>query len=152
MASRVIGKSVPRKEGREKVTGRAKYVDDIKFPGMLHGATVRSAAARGKILGIHFDPGIPWNEFTIVTAKDVPAKNCIALLIDDQPCLADEFVNHPEEPVVLLAHSDKYLLEEARRAVRIDVEPLPAIFTIDESALHANRWCGAQTIFSNRFT
>src|SRR5277367_1452011 len=107
MPGRVIGKSVPRKEGREKVTGCAKYVDDLKFAGMLYGATVRSPAARGKILGIHFEPGIPWNDFTIVPAKDIPAKNCITLLIDDQPCLADEFVNHPEEPVILLAHPDK---------------------------------------------
>src|ERR1019366_7481531 len=51
----------------------------------------------------------------------------------DQPCLASEFINHPEEPVVLLAHPDKYLLEEARRAVHIDVEPLPAVFTIEDS-------------------
>ena len=132
MATRVIGKSVPRKEGREKVTGRAKYVDDLKFPGMIFGATVRSPVARGRILGIHFEPGIPWEEFTVVTAKDIPGKNCIALLIDDQPCLAAEFVNHPEEPVVLLAHPDRYLLQEARRCVRIEVEPLPAIFSMDD--------------------
>ena len=48
MATRVIGKSVPRKEGREKVTGRSKYVDDLKFTGMIFGATVRSPAARGR--------------------------------------------------------------------------------------------------------
>src|SRR5262249_14610830 len=133
MATRVIGKSVPRKEGREKVTGRAKYVDDITYPGMLYGATVRSAAARGRILGIEFGAGMPWNEFTILTAKDIPGKNCITLLIDDQPCLADGFVNHPEEPVVLLAHPDKYLLEEARRAVRIEIEPQPAIFSMEDA-------------------
>ena len=133
MATRVIGKSVPRKEGREKVTGRAKYVDDLKFPGMIFGATVRSPVARGRIVGVHFEPGIPWEEFTVVTAKDIPGKNCIALLIDDQPCLAAEFVNHPEEPVVLLAHPDKYLLEGARRAVRIEIEPLPAVFSTDDS-------------------
>ena len=129
----MIGKSVPRKEGREKVTGRARYVDDLSFPGMLHGVTVRSPAARGRIRAIHFADGIPWHEFTVVTARDIPGKNCIALLIEDQPCLAAEIVNHPEEPVVLLAHHDKYLLEEARRAVRIEIEPLPAIFSIEDS-------------------
>ncbi len=149
MASRVIGKSVPRKEGREKVTGRARYVDDIRFPGMLHGATVRSTVARGRILGIHFDPGIPWDEFTIVTAKDIPAKNCIALLIDDQPCLADEFVNHPEEAVVLLAHPDEYLLEEARRAVRIEIEPLPPVFSIDDSVARKHVVWGTDNIFKS---
>src|SRR5580700_4015249 len=145
--TRIIGKSVPRKEGREKVTGRARYVDDIALPGMLHGATVRSPAARGRILGIHFEGDIPWNEFTVVNAKDIPGKNCIALLIEDQPCLADEFVNHPEEAVVLLAHPDKYLLEEARRAVQIEIEPYPAIFTIEDSLARKEIIWGEDNIF-----
>src|SRR5580692_4401446 len=149
MATRVIGKSVPRKEGREKVTGRAKYVDDLKFPGMIFGVTVRSLVARGRILGIHFEPGIPWEEFTVVTAKDIPGKNCIALLIDDQPCLAAEFVNHPEEPVVLLAHPDKYLLEEARRGVRIEIESLPAIFSMDDSLACKHVIWGTDNIFKS---
>jgi CO/xanthine dehydrogenase Mo-binding subunit len=149
MATRVIGKSVPRKEGREKVTGRAKYVDDLKFPGMIFGATVRSPVARGRILGVHFEPGIPWEEFTVLTAKDIPGKNCIALLIDDQPCLAAEFVNHPEEPVVLLAHPDKYLLEEARRAVRIEIEPLPAVFSMDDSLARKHVIWGTDNIFKS---
>ena len=45
-----IGKSFPRKEGRKKVTGQALYIDDLSFPEMLHGATVRSPAARGRII------------------------------------------------------------------------------------------------------
>ena len=49
-----VGRSVPRKEARDKVTGRAQYVDDLSFPGMLHGATVRSPCARGRIRGIQF--------------------------------------------------------------------------------------------------
>src|SRR5258708_16790577 len=138
MEHRQSGKSVPRKEGREKVTGTARYVDDLTFPDMIHGVTVRSAVARGKVLGIRFGEGIPWDEFTIVTARDIPGKNCVALLIEDQPCLAEQFVNHPEEAVVLLAHPDKYLLEEARRAVHIEIEHLPTIFTIAD-ALRRNK-------------
>jgi CO/xanthine dehydrogenase Mo-binding subunit len=149
METRIIGMSVPRKEGREKVTGRARYVDDIALPGMLHGATVRSPVARGRILGIHFEGDIPWNEFTIVTAKDIPGKNCIALLIEDQPCLAAEFVNHPEEPVVLLAHRDRYLLEEARRAVRVEIEPLPAIFAMEDSLARTQTIWGKDNIFKS---
>jgi len=129
----IIGESVPRKEGRGKVTGKAIYTDDVTFPNMLYGATVRSEIARGKIRAVHFDPAIPWHEFVVVTAKDVPGKNCITLLEDDQPCLAADLVNHPEEPIVLLAHEDKYLVEEARRSVRIDIEPLPAVFTMEDS-------------------
>jgi CO/xanthine dehydrogenase Mo-binding subunit len=142
-----IGQSVPRKEAREKVTGRAQYVDDLTFPGMLHGVTVRSPSPRGRIRGIHFEGDIPWEEFTIVTAKDIPGKNCVALLIEDQPCLADGVVNHCEEPVALLAHPDKYLLEEARRSVRIDIEPLPAIFSMEDALARRQVIWGSDNVF-----
>ena len=128
-----VGQPVPRKEGREKVTGEAKYVDDLSFPGMLYGATVRSPVAHGRIRGIEFPPGLAWDEFTIVTAKDIPGENCVALIVDDQPYLAGEFVNHPEEPVLLLAHPDRYLVEKARAVVRLNIEPLPGTFTIDDA-------------------
>ncbi|HXW18719.1 MAG TPA: xanthine dehydrogenase family protein molybdopterin-binding subunit [Candidatus Acidoferrales bacterium] len=147
MHKRIIGESVPRKEGREKVTGKAVYTDDVTFPGLLHGVTVRSSVPRGKIRSIRFDPAIPWDQFVVVTAKDIPGENCIALLEHDQPCLAAEFVNHPEEPVVLLAHEDKYLLEEARRAVRLEIDPLPPIFTMEDSLARKEIIWGQDNIF-----
>jgi CO/xanthine dehydrogenase Mo-binding subunit len=128
-----IGRSVPRREGRSKVTGEARYVDDLTLPGMLYGATVRSPVARGLLHGIRFDPAIPWDEITVVTAADVPGRNVVALIADDQPYLAQGVVNHPEEPIVLLAHADRALLEDARRAVAFDIEPLSPVFTIDDS-------------------
>ncbi|HKO98941.1 MAG TPA: xanthine dehydrogenase family protein molybdopterin-binding subunit [Pyrinomonadaceae bacterium] len=128
-----IGKSTPRKEGRKKVTGQALYVDDISFPGMIYGATVRSPVPRGRIKSISFEGDIPWSEFTIVTAREVPGENYVALILNDQPYLADGVVNHAEEPILLLAHPDKYLLEEARRSVRIEIEELPALFSIEDS-------------------
>src|ERR1043166_1741904 len=123
-----IGKPIPRKEGRKKVTGQALYIDDLTFPDMLHGATVRSPAARGKIKNISFEGDIPWDEFVVVTAKDIPGANHVALILDDQPYLADGVVNHPEEPVLLLAHKDKYLLEEARRHVKIEIDEQTPVF------------------------
>lgn len=125
--------SVPRKEGRDKATGRAQYIDDIVLPGMLYGATVRSSCPRGKIRNIAFAGDIAWDEFVIVSAKDIPGKNCIALITDDQPCLADSVVNHPEEPILLLAHANRHLLPKAVEAVTIDYDPLPTLFTIEES-------------------
>jgi CO/xanthine dehydrogenase Mo-binding subunit len=132
--TRIVGTPALRKEGIGKVTGGARYIDDIALPGMWHGATVRSNIARGLIKGIRFGAGIAWDEFVIVTAKDIPGENCIPLIVDhDQPVLAETQVNHPEEPVVLLAHLDKARLHEAVAAVGIDYEPLPAVFTIEES-------------------
>jgi CO/xanthine dehydrogenase Mo-binding subunit len=142
-----IGKSVPRKEGRKKVTGQALYVDDLTFPDMLHGATVRSPVARGRIRNISFEGDLPWDEFVVVTAKDVPGANHVALILEDQPYLAAEYVNHPEEPVVLLAHKDKYLLEEARRHVKIDIDELPAVLSLDDSLTKKEIIWGEDNLF-----
>ena len=146
-SDRIVGNSVPRKEGRDKVTGRSQYVDDMVLPNMLFGATVRSRIPRGRIKGITFGPGISWDEFVIVSAQDIPGKNCIALIGDDQPCLANDFVNHSEEPVLLLAHPDRHLLPQAVDAVSIEYEPLPAIFTIEESECRAEIVWGDDNIF-----
>src|SRR6185503_4203300 len=147
MSDRPIGKPFPRKEGRKKVTGQALYIDDLTFPGMLHGATVRSPAARGRIKNIAFEGDIPWHEFTIVTAKEIPGENYVALILNDQPYLANEVVNHPEEPILLLAHQDKYLLEEARRHVRIEYEEMPAIFSLKDSLAQQEIIWGDTNVF-----
>jgi CO/xanthine dehydrogenase Mo-binding subunit len=142
----IVGASVPRKEGREKVTGGARYVDDMVLPGMLHGATVRSSVARGKIKTISFRPGVDWNEFVVVTAKDIPGKNCIALILDDQPCLAAETVNHPEEPILLLAHADRHKLRKAVEAISIEYELLPSVHSMEESERQSTIIWGSDNI------
>src|SRR5438094_2931928 len=147
MEKQFIGKPIPRKEGRKKVTGQALYIDDLSFSGMLRGVTVRSSIPRGRIKNISFEGEIPWNEFTIVTAKDIPGENYVALIINDQPYLAGTAINHPEEPIVLLAHPDKYLLEAARRNVQIDYEELPAIFSLQDSLAQKEIIWGEDNIF-----
>jgi CO/xanthine dehydrogenase Mo-binding subunit len=131
----VIGEPVIRKEGRAKVLGSTCYTDDKVLPSMLHGTTVRSQVPRGILRNIVLGDGIPWQEFTIVTAADIPGKNRVASIIHDQPFLVgigDE-ITHMEQPVVLLAHENRVLLEKARKAVRLEVEELPAILDIQPS-------------------
>jgi CO/xanthine dehydrogenase Mo-binding subunit len=143
----IVGASVPRLEGRAKVTGQARYVDDMKLPGMLYGAAVRSRIPRGKIKRITFGQGIDWNEFVIVSAADIPGKNCITLIDDDQPCLSDGVVNHPEEPLLLLAHPDRQLLPTAVDSVTVEYQSLPAIFNMAESETLAQIIWGADNTF-----
>jgi CO/xanthine dehydrogenase Mo-binding subunit len=76
---------------------------------------------------------VPWDEFTIITANDIPGKNVVALIYEDQPYLAREYVNHLYEPILLIAHEDEDLLRKARALIRVEYDPLPAVFTIDES-------------------
>jgi CO/xanthine dehydrogenase Mo-binding subunit len=142
-----IGQSLPRREGHAKVTGQARYVDDLVLPGMLYGTTVRSPSPRGVIRAIDYAPSIPWSEFVIVTAADIPGANYVALITDDQPYLADGRVNHAEEPVVLLAHHDRHLLEEARRNVTIDIHPEPPVLTIADSLEQRQIVWGTDNLF-----
>ena len=142
-----VGRSVPRKEGLAKLTGAALYVDDVSPAGVLHGVTVRSPTARGRITAIRFDPAIDWSEFTIVTAADIPGRNVVTLIADDQPYLAHDAVNHREEPIVLLAHRERARADEARRHVTIEIEPLPPVFTIDDALARREVVWGADNVF-----
>ena len=100
---------------------------------------------------ISFAGDIPWDEFTIVTAKDIRdlklGENYVALILNDQPYLADEVTNHPEEAIVLLAHHDRYLLEEARRHVLIEYEELPAVFNLEDSLAQKEIIWGEDNVF-----
>jgi CO/xanthine dehydrogenase Mo-binding subunit len=145
--TRIVGAPVPRKEGVEKLLGRARYVDDIAPEGMWYGVTVRSTIPRGLIRSIGYDRLIDWSEFTVVTAADIPGKNQIHMIIADQPCLADGQVSHCDEPILLLAHRDRHKLREAAAAVLIEYDPLPPVFTIEESERQNTIVWGADNLF-----
>jgi CO/xanthine dehydrogenase Mo-binding subunit len=122
-----VGSSPPRRDGFDKVTGRARYLDDLRFPGQLWGRTIRSTVPRGRLQSITFDPSFDWTGITTVTAKDIPGENVINLIVDDQPCLVEREIRHAEEPLALLACEDRERLEEAMRHVQVEVEALPAV-------------------------
>ena len=136
----ILGASPIRKEGRAKVLGAAKYIDDQSLPGMWHGATVRSSIPRGRIRNITFSETVDWTQFCIVRASDIPGENTIVHLTKDHPCLAAEEINHPFEPILLLAHPDKNALIAAVAGIKIEYYELPGVFTIEESeaAVEAN--------------
>src|SRR5918999_2203758 len=120
----VVGTNVPRKDSTEKVTGTARYVDDLVFPGMLHARTIRSTIPRGRIrdVRLEFDRA----GFTIVDHRDVTGRNVVALIEDDQPLLAEREIRHVAEPILLLAHEDLDALRAAR--VEIEYEALEPLF------------------------
>lgn len=115
-----VGTNTPRKEGLARATGAARYLDDLTFPGMLHGRTIRSTIAKGRVTGVSLD--FDTTGFTIVDHRDVPGQNVIALIQPDQPALVVEQVNHPAEPILLLAHEDRDVLSRAKVAITYETE------------------------------
>ena len=119
-----VGQNVERKDSQAKVTGAAIYADDLTFPGMLYGRTIRSEIAAGRITGISHD--LERDGFTVVTAADIPGRNAIELIEYDQPCLATDRVNHVAEPILLIAHPDRAALWKAQ--VDVSCEPEDPLF------------------------
>ncbi len=128
-----VGQNVLRKEGYQKLTGAARYIDDIAFDGMLHGKTIRSAIPRGRIKSITFDPAYDWSRIVVADYRDIPGDNFVALIENDQPLLAETEVRHCEEPILLIAAESKHEAEIAARHVKIEYEELPPVLTIEES-------------------
>ncbi len=123
-----VGRSVPRKDGIGKATGRAKYADDLVFPDMLHGRTIRSTVPCGRLTGVRHALG---PSFTVVDWRDIPGRNVVALIADDQPCLVEREIRHAAEPVLLLAHADRETLLSAW--VALEEEAATPVFDPEQS-------------------
>ena len=130
--NRQVGRSVPRLEGRDKVTGHADYIHNLRIPGMLHAKIVRSTVAHGKIVSIDSRyastmPGV----VRIVTGEDV----CSVIetpyfgpAFHDQPILALDKVRYAGEAVAAVIATDPHLAEAAAQQVIVDYDELPAVF------------------------
>ncbi len=131
----VVGRSVPRREGADKVAGRARYTDDIAIAGAWYGKTVRSTIPRGTIQSITLDPAFDWSGVVVVTADDIPGENVVHLIRDDQPVLAPKGgeIRHREEPILLLAAPDRAMLDEAARHIQIDYETAEPVYLLDQA-------------------
>ena len=128
-AFRVVGTNVLRREGHEKLTGRALYVADLDVAGSWWGLTVRAPHARAKLLGIRADSSFDWSAVSLVTAADLEKagrENVVSLIGDDQPFLVAREVQHPEEAVALIAAPTREQAEMAARHLTIEYESLPA--------------------------
>jgi CO/xanthine dehydrogenase Mo-binding subunit len=128
-----VGTDVPRVEAGDKLTGRALYVDDVKVPGVLHGRTVRTTIARGRIRSVTLDPAFDWSGVVVVDHRDVPGENAIAHLVADQPALAHDVVHHAEEPILLVAAETAERAEAAAHAVRVEYDVLEPVLTLEHS-------------------
>ncbi len=135
----VVGHSVPRRDGMGHVTGKTVFVDDLKFPDMLHLKMVRSPIHHGLIKGIDFSEAEKTPGFVrALTYKDVP-KNIYTILCligvgpDDEPVLAEKRVRFKGEQIAaIIAESEEAALEAAGR-VKLDLEELPAVFDMEEA-------------------
>jgi CO/xanthine dehydrogenase Mo-binding subunit len=133
-ALRIVGQPVPRKDGRDIVTGNVTYGVDVSFPGMLHGTLVRSSVASGKIVRLDAAraralPGVR----AVIAAADVPSRRFGYGVKDERLFTADK-VRYAGEPVAAVAAIDEETAEEAARLVEVEYEEAPGVFDLLEAA------------------
>ena len=131
---KVVGKSVPRVDALDKVTGGAKYCSDFKVPGMLHGKILRSSYPHARIVSIDTSkaeklPGVR----AVVTGKDVRPVRCGSNFYDEYLLPCDNLVRAVGQPVAEVAADTAAIAEEALDLVEVIYEELPAVFDVEEA-------------------
>lgn len=126
-----VGRSIVRGDAADKARGAAKYINDIEFPNLLTGITIRSTRQRARIVKM-IVPVLP-SGITFVTADDIPGENYVALFNKDQPLLAKNVINYIGEPIALLAGPDADILPELAAQITIEYEDIPAINSMEDA-------------------
>jgi CO/xanthine dehydrogenase Mo-binding subunit len=127
-----VSRDVPRLEARQKVTGHAEYVHNLRVPGMLHAKVFRSTVPHGRIRSIDTSaakalPGV----YRVVTGKDVLTvipEPYYGPAFHDQPILAVDKVCHVGEPVAAVLATDPHVADQAVQLITAEYEELPAVF------------------------
>jgi aerobic carbon-monoxide dehydrogenase large subunit len=139
----VLGTSIKRREDPRLITGQAQYIDDIKLPGMLHAAILRSAFGHAKIKSIDADmakkmPGVV-AVFTGQDFKDIPAMPCawqasgVQNNVNTPRVLEIDKVTFTGAAVAVVVAEDRYTAEDALNAIEVDYEPLPAVVDAEKA-------------------
>ncbi|MGH7825877.1 MAG: xanthine dehydrogenase family protein molybdopterin-binding subunit [Candidatus Binatia bacterium] len=128
-AFKYVGQSVPRVDGIEKVTGKAKFLGDLAVPGMLQGKILRSSYPHAKILSIDTSRAEALEGVVaVLTAADIGDLNPT---YNGRPVIAMNKVRYVGEPLAAVAATDLAIAEEAASLIEVQYEELPAAVGID---------------------
>jgi xanthine dehydrogenase molybdenum-binding subunit len=131
-----VGTSLMLYEGADKALGDKNYIDDLKVPGVVHGAFVFSEHPRAKVLKIDTSaaerlPGVA----RIITARDVPGEKCVGLIYRDWPV----FIGEGEEThcvgdiLAMVAAEDERTARRAARLIRVDYQVLKPVLSPEDA-------------------
>src|SRR5476651_2565723 len=137
-AAHQVGRSLPRLEAREKVTGRAEYTHLMQVPGMLHAKIFRSTVAHGRIKSVNISEAKKiTGVYAVYTSDDVRKvipDPYYGPAFHDQPILAIDKVHFVGEPVAVVLAFDPHVADQAVQQIVAEYEELPAIYDEVEAA------------------
>jgi aerobic carbon-monoxide dehydrogenase large subunit len=135
---RGVGHSVKRKEDDRLIRGRGNFIDDVKLPGMLHMAILRSPYAHAKINGIDTSRASALEGVIAVVTGELMAQHNLAwmptLSYDTQAVLATDKVRFQGQEVAAVVATDPYIAKDALELIDVDYDALPPVVTPQRSA------------------
>ncbi|MGE0880992.1 MAG: xanthine dehydrogenase family protein molybdopterin-binding subunit [Acidimicrobiia bacterium] len=142
-AARFVGQSVKRKEDPRLLTGHGRYLDDVRLPGELHIAFLRSEFASAKILGIDTSAALALEGVeAVITGADLADEPCPLYPSTDMgPApvgpnmrpLAEGDVRFVGDPIAMVIAESRYIAEDALDLITVEYEPLPAVSTVEQA-------------------
>ena len=132
----ILGKDIPRNDARAKATGSAMFTDDMKLPGMLHGALLRSPHPHARIVSIDTSraaklPGVK----CVMTGQDLPKVTFsnwrLYPATMDEYALANDKVRFIGDEVAAVAAVDRDTALEAVNLIKVEYEVLPGVYDVD---------------------
>jgi len=130
----MIGKSIPKIDSYAKVTGAAKYADDLKLPRMAFGRILRSPHPHARLIRVDASPARAHpGVLDVITAADLPRKYGIMPTTQDEYPFALDKMRYVGEPIAAIIAVDEETAEEALDLIAVEYEPLPAIASIEEA-------------------
>jgi len=128
----VIGKRIPRDEGKAIVTGMAQYIDDLSFPGMLVAKMLRSPVSRGRITRLDLKPALRVNGvMAVIGYGDMPA-NMVGGRYDT-PVFSDGDLRHKGQPIACIAAVDEEAARQGLKAIELEIDELPPVLDMDRA-------------------
>jgi len=126
----VVGKRDPMLDAADKATGRARFTDDLAYPGMLYGKILRSPLPHAKVLRVDFSAAMKVVGVKgAMSGKDIPRKKYgIVPMAKDEYALAIDKVRYIGDDVAAVVATSLDAAEEALSKIRVDYEKLPAVF------------------------
>ncbi|NLB66436.1 MAG: xanthine dehydrogenase family protein [Lentisphaerae bacterium] len=132
---RLVGHGMIRVDADGKVRGQTRYLNDIRYRNVWHGVVVRSPVARGRFKALTLDPAFDWSRVVVATAEDIPGENVVHMHDRTMPLLGEvggELL-YRGEPVAVVAAKTLKLATEAAGHIRVEVEELPPLLTLQET-------------------
>ncbi len=114
-----------------KISGQARYIDDMHFEKQLFARTVRSEKARARIISVKIPP-LPTDCF-IVDQHDVPGRNRMRTVVSDHPLFAEEAVRYIGQPILLVVGPDRQQIDQLCSQISIVYKEEPALYSLTEA-------------------